>query len=105
VPPIKLKPHLAAYGHTCLTAKQAGFGGMSNGELLAAAEGNWEVLVTVDKSMKYQQNLTNRNIAVLVIRAKSSDIDDLLPYLDECVTALKTIKSGQVVKVGDPALR
>ena len=64
-----------------------------------------DVLVTVDKSMKYQQNLTNRNIAVLVIRAKSSDIDDLLPYLDECVAALKTIKPGQVVKVGDPNLR
>jgi len=102
--PFKLKSRLAAYGHVCETVQEAGFGGMVNGALLSSAEGVWDVLVTVDKSMKYQQNLTIRNIAILVIRAKSSDIDDLLPYVEDCVLALKTIKAGQIIKVGDPSL-
>jgi Domain of unknown function (DUF5615) len=102
--PFKLKSKLAAYGHVCQTVQEAGFGGMINGDLLTVAEGVWDVLVTVDKSMRYQQNLTSRNIAILVIRAKSSDIDELLPYVEDCVAALKTIKPGQIVKVGDPSL-
>ena len=43
--------------------------GKENGELLADAEGRFDALVTVDQNIRYQQNLTERKIAVVVIRA------------------------------------
>jgi hypothetical protein len=47
------------------TAQQAGFAGLENGELLAAAEGVFDVLLTADKNLRYQQNLTGRRLAII----------------------------------------
>ena len=69
-------------------------------ELLSLAEGKFDVLVTVDKNLKHQQNITNRRIAILVIRADSNDIDDLRPHLPEMLAVLRSIRPGQVVEVG-----
>jgi hypothetical protein len=63
------------------------------------AEGKFDVFVTIDKNIPYQQNLTGRKIAVLIIRAKSSEIDDLLQQLPACIAALGTIQPGQVIQV------
>jgi hypothetical protein len=55
-------------GHTVRTAAQQGWDRLTNGELLAAAEAaGFEVLLTTDKNMRYQQNLRGRNIAIVVI--------------------------------------
>jgi hypothetical protein len=67
--------------------------------LLTLAEGKFDVFVTIDKNIRYQQNLAGRKIAILIIRAKSSDIDDLLQQLPACIAALRTIQPGQVVQV------
>jgi hypothetical protein len=87
-------------GHHCETVREAGFGGEENGELLSLAEGKFDVLITVDKNLKHQQNISNRKIAILVIRAASNDIDDIRPHLPEMLTGLQSIKPGQVVEVG-----
>ena len=95
-----LKAGFAVHGHQCLTVPEVGFAGKKNGELLSLAEEKFDVFITIDKSIRYQQNLTGRRIAVLIIRAKSSEIDDLLPQLPACLVALQSIKPGQVVQVG-----
>lgn len=56
--PAELKESLIALGHESETVRQAGFGSKKNGELLALAEGQWDVLLTSDRNIKYQQNMT-----------------------------------------------
>ena len=47
------------------TVQQAGYGGMKNGQLLAALEGVFDILITADKNLRYQQNLTGRKLAIV----------------------------------------
>jgi len=61
--PRKLKFFFSERGHHCTTVREAGFGSKENGELLALAEGNYDVLVTIDKNIRHQQNMTGRHIA------------------------------------------
>src|SRR5579863_124862 len=94
--PRKMKFLFSGSGHTCETVREAGFGGKENGELLSLAEGRFDVLLTVDKNIRHQQNVTNRRIAILVIRAASNDIDDIRPHLPGMLAALRSIKLGQI---------
>jgi len=54
-----------------LTAYEMGWSGLENGELLRLAEDDFEVLVTTDQSLRYQQNLTGRRLAILVLPTTS----------------------------------
>ena len=94
------KAGFAVHGHECFTVPEVGLAGKKNGELLALAEGKFDVFVTIDKNIRYQQNLSGRKIAILIIRARSSEIDDLLPELPACIVALDSIQPGQVVQIG-----
>ena len=88
-------------GHDSQTVPEAGFAGKKNGELLSLAErSGFEVFLTIDQGIEFQQNLTGRNIAILILRAKSNQLDDLLPLVDECVHKMLEITPGQVLKVG-----
>lgn len=97
--PRKLKFLFVAAGHDCETAREAGFGAMTNGALLAQAEFLFDVLVTIDRNLRYQQNLLGREIAVLVLCAQSNDISDIEPLVPDALAALKLIKPGQIVEV------
>jgi predicted nuclease of predicted toxin-antitoxin system len=98
--PRKVKFLFADGAHECETVRDAGFSGKENGELLALAEQHFDVLVTIDKNIRYQQNMTGRNLAILVIRAASNDLDDILPHIPHALAALQSLKPGQVVEVG-----
>lgn len=100
--PRKLKIDFEKGGHSCQTVRDVGFGGKENGELLDAADGAYDVLVTIDKNIRYQQNLTGRRIAILILRSKSNDIDDLRPQMGLALLALEKIERGQIVEVGEP---
>lgn len=89
-------------GHECNAARRAGFGGKKNGQLLQLAEeAGFQVLVTVDKNIPYQQNLRARSISLLIIGTKSNRIKELRPHAQACLEALKSISPGQVVKIGE----
>lgn len=60
-----LKREFAA--HEVHTVAEAGFKGLENGNLLRAASGKYDVLITVDRNLPYQQNLTDLEIAILVL--------------------------------------
>jgi hypothetical protein len=57
---------LSKYGHKSRTVQDAGWSGKENGELLAIAETEFDVLVTIDTNLRYQQNLAGRSIAIVV---------------------------------------
>jgi predicted nuclease of predicted toxin-antitoxin system len=97
--PRKLKSLFIAAGHDCETVREVGWEGVANGELLAQAELLFDVLITVDKNLRYQQTFKNRVISVLVLRAKSNDIEDLEPLVPSALTALQSIKPGHVLEV------
>lgn len=68
--PLPLRKHLPA--HQVSTAFELNWSALENGELIAQAEkSGFEVLVTTDQNLKYQQNLTNRRIAIVVISTTS----------------------------------
>ena len=96
--PRKLAGHLI--GHECRTVVACGWSGKKNGDLLALADLQFDVLLTLDKNLPYQQNLDTRRIAILIVRARSNRIQDLLPVVPECLAALATIQPRQVVRVG-----
>ena len=94
------KGTLTALGHACQTVRKAGFGSKKNGELLTLAEGQWDVLLTNDRNLKYRQNMTGRSVSILILHAKTNRMKDLLPLMSACSEALLSIKPGQVVEVG-----
>lgn len=68
--PVPLRKHLSA--HAVATAYEMGWGSLQNGELLQQAEDEgFVVLVTTDQNLKYQQNLTSRRIAIVVLSTTS----------------------------------
>ena len=57
--------HKLLAGHICTTAQRRGCGGIKNGELLRLAEGEFDLFITSDQGIQYQQNLAGRRIAIL----------------------------------------
>jgi predicted nuclease of predicted toxin-antitoxin system len=96
--PRKLKYAFLSAGHLCQTATEAGLVGRKNGELLAAAAPEFDVLVTVDKNIRHQQNLKVTNIALLVIRADSNKIEDIGIHVEAVLASLRSISPGTVVE-------
>lgn len=97
--PAGLKESLAALGCEADTVRRAGYGAKKNGELLSLMEGRWDVLVTNDRNIRYQQNMSGRNVSILILCAKSNRIKDLLPLMPLCAKALQSITPGQIVEV------
>jgi predicted nuclease of predicted toxin-antitoxin system len=98
--PRALKLALAAAGYDCTTVQEAGWSGKENGELLALADANFDVVVTIDLNLRYQQNLSGRKIALLVVHARSNLVVDLQRHFPACIEALRSIQPGTVVEVG-----
>ena len=57
--------HKLLSGHACSTVQDLGWGGLKNGDLLQRAEGAFDLFITSDQDLRYQQNLTGRRIAIL----------------------------------------
>jgi hypothetical protein len=86
-------------GHEVSTIEDAGLKGLENGDLLKAAAGIFDVLVTVDRNIPHQQNLRGLQIAVLIRSAKRNTYALLKPLVPEALKALQTIKPGDTISV------
>jgi PIN like domain len=95
----KLKRHLV--GHKALTVQEMGWSGKTNGELLKLllAE-KFEVFLTVDQNLRYQQDLRAAKVAVVVLIAPTNRLPDLLPLVPELIQVLGSIKPGDLVEIG-----
>jgi len=96
--PRDLRKHLR--GHDCKTVPEAGLAGKANGQLLELAEqAGWQVLLTMDRGMPYQQNLAGRTLSLAIIRARSNRLPDLLPHVPAILAALPALKPGEVIQI------
>jgi hypothetical protein len=86
--------------HDCQTARYAGLAGLKNGDLLIGADtAKFDVFLTVDHGIEYQQNLTTRKLAIIILHAKSNPLKDLLPLVPACLARIKSIQPGQIVTI------
>ena len=74
--------------------------GITNGELLKRAESQFDVFVTVDRNLAFQQSLPKFSIAVVLIRAKSNRLADLIEIVPELVAAISRAPRGALTTVG-----
>jgi len=97
--PVPIHPYLK--GHEVRTAAQQGWDRLKNGELLVAAEADgFDVLLTTDKNMRHQQNLTGRKIAVVVLGLQQWP--SLRPNVARVVEAIEAAKPGSYTQVEFP---
>jgi predicted nuclease of predicted toxin-antitoxin system len=88
-------------GHDAHSVEWAGLKGKKNGELLRDAElAGYEVLLTVDQGIPYQQNLAGRKLSIIPIRSRTNQLEDLLPLLEAILMALETMPPGRIVPIG-----
>ncbi|HYJ86678.1 MAG TPA: DUF5615 family PIN-like protein [Pyrinomonadaceae bacterium] len=90
-----LKRDLTA--HSVVTAVEAGFGGLENGELLRAASDQFDVLITVDQNLRFQQDIKKFQIAVLVLISSGTTYPDLKALVPGILDAVGRIKPGELL--------
>ena len=90
---VKLRlPHLEIS-----TVQEMGWAGIRNGELLRRAEAQFAILVTADQNLRFQQNLSGRKLAILILPTNQVPlVTQLLPAIE---TAITTLRPGSVVEI------
>lgn len=83
-----------------ITVGHKGWQGKSNGELLRMAADEFDAFITMDGSIPYQQNLKTIQIGIILLEADSNRDEDLAPLIPKVSSTLKTLKKGEVVRVG-----
>ena len=95
--PSRLASELPEYG--VRTAPEMGWADLDDGPLLEAMAGRFDVLVTMDKSLPKQQCISDRPLAVVVLRAKTNRLMDLHPHVPKLRVLLKNVRPGQVYEI------
>lgn len=85
--------------HDVVTVRAHGWGGIQNGDLLRRAEVEFDVLVTLDKNIQHQQNLSAFDLAVVLIVARSSKRSTLEPAMPEVNRLLRKVEPGRLYTV------
>jgi predicted nuclease of predicted toxin-antitoxin system len=87
-------------GHRVLTVREAGLAGKKDGDLLTAASGRFDVFITMDRSLQWQQRVSAFHLGVVIIRARSNSLLSIRPLLPDLLRLLPMVSPGQVVRVG-----
>lgn len=95
--PARLGPLLT--GHDAISVQRRGWAGIKNGKLLALAAGEFDVLLSADKGLEYQQNLATLPIAVLIVLARSNRMQDMAPAVPGILDALGTLQPRTLRKI------
>lgn len=95
--PTRLAPLLI--GHTTVSVQRRGWASIKNGKLLALAAGEFDVLLTADKGMEYQQNLSSLPVAILIVLARSNRMEHLGPAVPAILKALEKIPPHTLRKI------
>jgi len=93
--PAPLRHHLP--GHEIQTAHELGWSELLNGDLIAAAEGRFDVLITTDRQMKHRLSLAGRTLAVLVLPTTSWP--RLQPSASEIAAAIAHVRPGEFTEL------
>jgi hypothetical protein len=95
--PRRLKFHID--GHTVQTVPEMGWAGTKNGALLRLAEGAFDVFVTADQNLQYQQNLRSNILGIIVFVAPNNRLETLIPLIPHLMSTLSSIQPGKVVHI------
>jgi hypothetical protein len=87
-------------GHECVTAQQRGWMGIKNGDLLQLAESEFDLFITSDQNIRYQQNLAGRRIAILEL--SSNSIRRISAAASVIQSAIATMKPGEFCRLAIP---
>ncbi|HXP60860.1 MAG TPA: DUF5615 family PIN-like protein [Dongiaceae bacterium] len=87
-------------GHSVRTVQDMAWQGIKNGKLLALAQSQFEVFITGDRNLSFQQNLSRLSLSVVVLQAQSIRLVHTRPLMAKVVALLPGLKPGEVVKVG-----
>jgi hypothetical protein len=87
-------------GHAVVTAQEMGWAGLKNGALLAAADGHFEVFITTDKNLRFQQNLKRYGFAVILL--PSNKVPVVLSLAEDIEAAVDILKPGDFVEIPSP---
>lgn len=89
-------------GHSVTTVPRRGWAGIKNGDLLKLAEKEYDVFITVDRKLSVQQNLTEFDIAVVLIQSRSNRLEDIRPLVPELLRAMNRATRRALTGVGKP---
>ena len=89
----------ALAGHAVLTVAEAGWSGVVNGALLRLIEGRFDAFVTIDGNLEAQQTFANRTFGVVILHAQTNRIEDVRPLAPQVLSALASLRAGEVVHV------
>ncbi len=98
--PVEFKDHLPL--PVVRAARELGWQGLKNGDLLARAAQQFDAIITMDRNIPSHQKLSRFPIAVVVVRAKSNRLPDLLPLVPEIVRSLPAARKGAATVVAPP---
>jgi len=86
-------------GHEVKTVVESGWAGVKNGDLLRLAAQRFDVVLTVDRNLEYQQNFLGAAVAVIVMHAPSNDIVALQPLMPKVLQAIPKAARGKVTNI------
>jgi hypothetical protein len=86
-------------GHECVSVQRMGWGGLTNGALLTRAEHHFDVFITGDRNLSFQQPLATFNIAVVVLHARSTQLHLTVELMPKVLALIPTLRPGQLVKI------
>lgn len=90
----------ALTGHYAISVQKMGWSGITNGRLLTLAEENgFDVFLTGDRNLAFQQELKQFRIAVVVLEAEGVQLHQTLPLMPKVLASLPSLKPGTVTKV------
>jgi len=98
--PKRLKVALSE--HSIFTVPEMGWAGKKDGELLVLMAGKFDVFLTIDQNLEYQQNIGQRAVAFVVLVAANSKMESLLPLIPEFLRTLPGLQAGTVTKIHAP---
>jgi predicted nuclease of predicted toxin-antitoxin system len=96
--PIELRDELA--GHAVRSVQEMGWSALKNGELLRRAVDQFDVFLTADQNLQYQQNINALPVSVAVLVAKSNRFDSLKPLVPALLSALDSMQPRTLFRVG-----
>ncbi len=81
------------------TAPELGWASFTNGELLSVAEKEFDLFITSDKNLSFQQTITTSLIQVVLLKARTNTYEDLLPLVEKLLPVIKAHQPGKFVEI------
>ena len=89
----------AVTAHDCVSVQRVGWGGLKTGALSEKAEQEFDVFLTGDRNLTFQQGLHRFNIAVVVFHTQSTQLSDTQPLMQKVLELLPTVRRGEVIDI------